>query len=208
MGIFPEDNITLAAIEALKSSDYIFCPRTESGSIAAELVKKYIQKDIEFIDFPMRKDIKIDLSKILKPLLENKDVSFVSIGDPLFYSTFLQIMDAVKNYGIKVKVFPTITSFSFAASKINLPIALKDEGISVVPGTNLKLLEKAVNIFDNIVVIKPNRNFLEILEILKDNGFKVYIFENLGFENERVFVEDFPEGIGYLSIILAKRGVK
>lgn len=208
MGIFPEDNITLAAIDALKSSEYIFCPRTESGSIAAELVKKYVQKDIEFIDFPMRKDIKIDLSKILKPLLENKDVSFVSIGDPLFYSTFLYIMDVAKKYEIEIKVFPTITSFSLAASKINLPIALKDEGISVVPGTNLKLLEKAVNIFDNIVVIKPNRNFLKIVDILKDKGFKIYIFENLGFENERVFVEDIPESIGYLSIIIAKRGIK
>ncbi|ACJ75527.1 precorrin-2 methyltransferase [Thermosipho africanus TCF52B] len=198
----------MAAIEALKSSKYIFCPRTESGSIAAELVKKYVQKDIEFIDFPMGKDIKIDVSRILKSLLENKNVSFVSIGDPLFYSTFLQIMDAVKSYGIEVRVFPTITSFSFAASKINLPIALKDEGISVVPGTNLKLLEKAVNIFDNIVVIKPNRNFLKIVDILKDKGFKIYIFENLGFENERVFVEDIPESIGYLSIIIAKRGIK
>ncbi|HCF38438.1 MAG TPA: cobalt-precorrin-2 C(20)-methyltransferase, partial [Thermosipho africanus] len=187
---------------------YIFCPRTESGSIAAELVKKYVQKDIEFIDFPMGKDIKIDVSRILKSLLENKNVSFVSIGDPLFYSTFLQIMDAVKSYGIEVRVFPTITSFSLAASKINLPIALKDEGISVVPGTNLKLLEKAVNIFDNIVVIKPNRNFMKILQVLKDKGFKVYIFENLGFENEKVFIEDIPESIGYLSIIIAKRGIK
>lgn len=198
----------MAAIETLKSSDYIFCPRTESGSIAAELVKKYVQKDIEFIDFPMGKDIKIDVSRILKSLLENKNVSFVSIGDPLFYSTFLQIMDAVKSYGIEVRVFPTITSFSLAASKINLPIALKDEGISVVPGTNLKLLEKAVNIFDNIVVIKPNRNFMKILQVLKDKGFKVYIFENLGFENEKVFIEDIPESIGYLSIIIAKRGIK
>lgn len=198
----------MAAIETLKSSDYIFCPRTESGSIAAGLVKRYVQKDIEFIDFPMRKDIKIDLSKILKPLLENKNVSFVSIGDPLFYSTFLYIMDVAKKYEIEIKVFPTITSFSLAASKINLPIALKDEGISVVPGTNLKLLEKAVNIFDNIVVIKPNRNFLKIVDILKDKGFKIYIFENLGFENERVFVEDIPESIGYLSIIIAKRGIK
>jgi precorrin-2/cobalt-factor-2 C20-methyltransferase len=198
----------LAAIETLKSSDYIFCPRTESGSIAAGLVKRYVQKDIEFIDFPMGKDIKIDVSRILKSLLENKNVSFVSIGDPLFYSTFLQIMDAVKSYGIEVRVFPTITSFSLAASKINLPIALKDEGISVVPGTNLKLLEKAVNIFDNIVVIKPNRNFMKILQVLKDKGFKVYIFENLGFENEKVFIEDIPESIGYLSIIFAKRGIK
>jgi precorrin-2/cobalt-factor-2 C20-methyltransferase len=198
----------LAAIEALKSSKYIFCPRTESGSIAAELVKKYVQKDIEFIDFPMGKDIKIDVSRILKSLLENKNVSFVSIGDPLFYSTFLYIMDVAKKYEIEIKVFPTITSFSLAASKINLPIALKDEGISVVPGTNLKLLEKAVNIFDNIVVIKPNRNFLKIVDILKDKGFKIYIFENLGFENERVFVEDIPESIGYLSIIIAKRGIK
>ncbi|EKF50017.1 precorrin-2 methyltransferase [Thermosipho africanus H17ap60334] len=198
----------MAAIEALKSSKYIFCPRTESGSIAAELVKKYVQKDIEFIDFPMGKDIKIDVSRILKSLLENKNVSFVSIGDPLFYSTFLYIMDVAKKYEIEIKVFPTITSFSLAASKINLPIALKDEGISVVPGTNLKLLEKAVNIFDNIVVIKPNRNFLKIVDILKDKGFKIYIFENLGFENERVFVEDIPESIGYLSIIIAKRGIK
>lgn len=198
----------MAAIEALKSSKYIFCPRTESGSIAAGLVKRYVQKDIEFIDFPMGKDIKIDVSRILKSLLENKNVSFVSIGDPLFYSTFLYIMDVAKKYEIEIKVFPTITSFSLAASKINLPIALKDEGISVVPGTNLKLLEKAVNIFDNIVVIKPNRNFLKIVDILKDKGFKIYIFENLGFENERVFVEDIPESIGYLSIIIAKRGIK
>ncbi|MDK2839351.1 MAG: precorrin-2/cobalt-factor-2 C20-methyltransferase [Thermosipho sp. (in: thermotogales)] len=198
----------MAAIETLKSSDYIFCPRTESGSIAAGLVKRYVQKDIEFIDFPMGKDIKIDVSRILKSLLENKNVSFVSIGDPLFYSTFLYIMDVAKKYEIEIKVFPTITSFSLAASKINLPIALKDEGISVVPGTNLKLLEKAVNIFDNIVVIKPNRNFLKIVDILKDKGFKIYIFENLGFENERVFVEDIPESIGYLSIIIAKRGIK
>lgn len=198
----------MAAIETLKSSDYIFCPRTESGSIAAGLVKRYVQKDIEFIDFPMGKDIKIDVSRILKSLLENKNVSFVSIGDPLFYSTFLYIMDVAKKYEIEIKVFPTITSFSLAASKINLPIALKDEGISVVPGTNLKLLEKAVNIFDNIVVIKPNRNFLKIVDILKDKGFKIYIFENLGFENERVFVEGIPESIGYLSIIIAKRGIK
>jgi precorrin-2/cobalt-factor-2 C20-methyltransferase len=49
---------------------------------------------------------------------------------------------------------------------------------------------------------------LKIVDILKDKGFKIYIFENLGFENERVFVEDIPESIGYLSIIIAKRGIK
>ncbi|MBB6063401.1 precorrin-2/cobalt-factor-2 C20-methyltransferase [Thermosipho japonicus] len=198
----------MAAVEALKSSDYIFCPRTESGSIAAELVKKYVQKDIEFIDFPMRKDIKIDLSKILKLLLENKNVSFVSIGDPLFYSTFVYVMDFVKSYGIKVKVFPTITSFSFAASKINLPIALKDEGVAVVPGTNLELIEKVTNVFDNVVVIKPSRNFLKIVDILKNKDFKIYVFENLGFDNEKIYLENIPESVGYLSIILAKRGVE
>ncbi|ABR30565.1 precorrin-2 C(20)-methyltransferase [Thermosipho melanesiensis] len=204
IGVLPENLITKKAQEILQSTNYIFCPKTESGSIAYDIVKKYTNEKIEFLEISMKERKKVDISKIVEQLKEEKDVAFVTIGDPNLYSTYIYIAREVEKIGFKTQTIPAVNSISYAASKLNIPISIKNEGVAIVPGTNLELLKKASKIFDNIVILKP-KNLEKIKDVLVD--FNTFVAEKLGTLEEKTY-NFLPEKLPYMSIIMAKRREK
>ncbi len=58
-----------------------------------------------------------NVKKIKELLDEGKDVAFITIGDPMIYSTYIYILKGIEDY--EVETIPGITSYSAAASRLN-----------------------------------------------------------------------------------------
>src|SRR3990170_1185047 len=108
IGVGPGDPelITLKALNVLEKADIIFAPRakTKEESLAGEIVEKVLRKkkDICELEFPMtnnREELRERYFKsaelILKKISEGKAAAYLTIGDPLLYSTYIYLVNAL-----------------------------------------------------------------------------------------------------------------
>lgn len=213
--------MTLKAARILGSVDVICTPKSseDKESIALSIAKAHI-KNAKIIQpiFPMSKDVK-KLEKswdeaaemIFSELKQGRDVAFITVGDPLFYSTYSYILKKMKekHSEVEVETIPGVTSLSACFAQLNLPLAERSEKIAVLPAAyGLRELKELAN-FDVIVLMKVSRNFDKIVETLEKAGLK----ENATFVS-RCGSKDFfssnldsmlGKKIDYLSMIVIKR---
>lgn len=222
IGVGPGDPklLTIKAVDIIKNVDVLICPEGKKGkgSIAYEIVKEYIEDNAEIINlnFPMvykegelknqwMKNIQIIYDK----LVDGKDVGFITLGDPMLYSTYMYILPDIKKKGIEVQTIPGITSFCASASRANTPLAMGDEILTIFPlRKNGEKLEEIMNDFDNLVVMKPsnqNEKLAEYIEKrrLEDNFILV---SNCGTNKENITddINSIKEGVPYLSTMIIK----
>ena len=216
IGVGPgeESLITLKAVKILKKVDVVIAPSSKGeGSIAYEIAKPYIKGDVIFMEFPMtysKEDLKTkweeNVKKIKELLDEGKDVAFITIGDPMIYSTYIYILKGIKDY--EVETIPGITSYSAAASRLNIPIAEGNETFAVISSGDVTEISKALDMFDNVVLMKISRRYEEIVNLLKEKSFKGYLVIKCGHKEEKISY-DLDRYIGkkidYLSLIIAKK---
>ncbi len=105
IGIGPGDPelLTIKAVKALGKADVIYVPKSkEQTSTVLHIVKEYLSKDavIEPLEFPMARDLQIRLSSrkhnaeiITKELEKGKTVVFLTLGDPMLYSTYSYVLE-------------------------------------------------------------------------------------------------------------------
>ncbi|TZE81804.1 precorrin-2 C(20)-methyltransferase [Calorimonas adulescens] len=216
VGVGPGEKslITLKAVETLQKVDVVIAPTSkEERSIAYEIAKPYIKGDVVFMEFPMtysREDIKTkweeNIEKIRKLLNEGKDVAFITIGDPMIYSTYIYILKGIEEY--EVETISGITSYSAAASRLNIPIAEGNEAFAVIPSGDVTEISKALDLFDNVVLMKISRRYKEIVKLLKEKDFKGYLVTKCGHQDEKISYDldrYIGEKIDYLSLIIAKK---
>ena len=104
IGVGPGDPelLTVKAIKAIEAADVLIAPKTEKkeGSVALEIARPYLKKDIEIVYqvFPMVKDFAEDTGaweankeEILALLRAGKNVAFLTLGDPMFFSTYIYV---------------------------------------------------------------------------------------------------------------------
>lgn len=223
VGVGPGDSkdVTVGVVEILKNSPVIFVPvkKPEVESAAYKVVKGYI-KDSEIIKlvFPMdynkkklEKQWKENAKIIKDKLIEKKSGAIITIGDITLYSTVMNILESLKREGIDIVLKPGITSFSKIASILGISLAKWEEGFAVVPASmdSSFNLEKILNDFENVVVMKPSHNPEKIIKALKkyklENNFKLVV--KAGTKEEVVIdnIEELKDGIPYLSTMIIKR---
>lgn len=214
--------ITLKAAKILGSVDVICAPKSseDKESIALLIAKTHVNKNAKIIQpvFPMSKDVKkleksgdAAVEMIFSELKRRRDVAFITVGDPLFYSTYSYILKKMKkkHSEVEIETIPGVTSLSACSAQLNLPFAERSEKIAVLPAAyGLKELRELAN-FDTIVLMKVSRNFDKIVETLEKAGLK----ENAIFVS-RCGSKDFfssdldsmrEKKIDYLSMIIIKR---
>ena len=212
VGIGPGDPdlITLKAVKLIKGAAKIFVPKskTESlaGSIASELL---VGKSVIELTFPMGKDNQqryIQAASTIDSKLNNNEYGvFLTLGDPLIYSTFIYLMAELKKLGIEITTVPGITSFAAAASAILEPLTAKNQNFYLVDG---EIDEKILARVDSVCVLKTTRDKEAILNKLEANGFKYTYIRRCTRADELILTE--REAIlkeqDYMSLILAKKG--
>jgi len=221
VGVGDPELMTVKAVRALEESDVVILPRanTKNYSTAFEIAKRYMKDDIEkvYVDFTTvdddktREDDRIEYAKVVnKCVEEGKTMSFITIGDPMTFSTFVYVMELLEKK-IEVESIPGITSFASVTSRLNTPLVMGDETLKIVPVSKDTDITKEIETADNIIFMKVTRNLERLKEAFRktENMDNVVLISNCGKESEKVFynLEDITrDDISYFSTILLKKG--
>ena len=150
---------------------------------------------------------------IAKEIKSGSKVAFITIGDPLLYSTYNYLLTILQKQ-ISLDCIETISginSFSYAASKLQKPLLRGDEKMAVLPcSRSLEGYADILKKFDSVVLMKIGKNISNVIDLIyaakREN--EAYFFKDMGLKNEIVGV---PIGDinsledGYLSTIIIMR---
>jgi len=181
------DLLTLRAKQVIQACPVICLPASVSGkSYAGGIIEHLVdhtRQEILPVRFPMLRAPEQAqpareraASQILERLYAGHNVAFVTEGDPLIYSTFSYVLETVKRHHptIPVEVIPGISSITAAAAAACLPLAAWDERIAFIPATYAlnrsepSDLRTLLQLFDTVILLKVNRIFNALLDILKE----------------------------------------
>lgn len=222
LGVGPGDPelLTLKAARILGRVDAVLAASSTKNdySLSLDIVRPHLRPGVEVIrlGFPMTRDREVLESAWEKNaalaadiLKSGRDAAFITLGDPLLYSTFGYLLPRLRATlpEAGVSIVPGITSFQAAAAAAGEVLAESGENLLILSGVagearNGELLEMA----DRAVILKAYRNFPAIRELLRRKGREggTIFATRLGIDGERVIreLEDAPDAPHYLSLCL------
>lgn len=227
IGTGPGDSslVTVKAVNTLKNIDILYTPEAKKGgdSLALSIVKEYVPEKVEIKSrhFPMsiNGEEKIQAwnevsSEIINDVKNGKDVGFITLGDPMIYSTYVYVMERIMDE-IEVETIPGISSFSNIASNQNFPLVMDTDALVVIPCTmEEEKIDEALQKYDCIVLMKIYKKINVILDKLKKYDLIDYaiLVSNSSQEREVVFTDlresEIDEKISYFSTILINKNNK
>jgi precorrin-2/cobalt-factor-2 C20-methyltransferase len=204
IGVGPGDPelITLKASRILRSVDVVFAAASTKNdhSLAVRIAGQYIpgHTDVRKLRFPMTTDEKEtgrawreNAARIYDRLKQGLDVAFLTLGDPMTYSTFGYISRYIKQIdpAIVIETVPGITSYQAAAARLNMPLVEGEESLVVVSGAKGgNCLRQMSAKPENIVFLKAYRHISDIAgAILETNReYRCVGISKCGLPEERI----------------------
>ena len=224
IGVGPGDPelLTVKAINALKRIDVLIAPKTEkkSDSVALSIAQPHLKPNVEIIyrTFPMVKDFasatevfESHANEILSLLDAGRNVGFATIGDPMFYSTYIYIFRLLEPRGAKIVTIPGVPAFLAIASQIGRPIAFGNDILTVIPATaELDAIERSLDRADSTVIMKVYKNFAEVVDALASRRMidEAVLVSRAGLDDEKIITDVAAhknDALNYLSTILTRR---
>jgi len=226
VGVGPGDPglITLKATKILKQVAVIFAAASTKNnySLAAEIVSPHLKEGVpvEPLGFPMTRDKKRLATAwekngriVVETLKKGKDAAFITLGDPLIYSTFGYIMRTIqKTYpDIPIKIIPGITSYQACAAAAGQILAEAEESFAVISGAlGGERLKQVVDHMDCVAMLKVYHKHTEIMDALNELGLASgsILISRCGLDGE-VILQGLKRGCNtpppYLSLVLIKK---
>lgn len=207
----PSD-MTVKAIDRLDKCDVVVFPagsrdRCRAYDIVQVAVPQIVSKELRFFDFPMTRDRdelkkrRLAIYAEVKSFLQGgHDVGFVTIGDPLIYSTFSYIAALAEKDGYSVEVINGVPSFMSCAAQLELILGRDDEEIHIIPGT--ADIRAALRLPGMKVFMKIGRH-LDVLErVLEETPGHTFLgaVTDCGMPEQKIYekITDIPKKDAYL----------
>jgi precorrin-2/cobalt-factor-2 C20-methyltransferase len=181
------DLLTIRAEQALQRCPVVCLPAGARGeSYVGRIIEHLIdpaRQEVLTVRFPMQRNREMALparetvaNDVLDRLQAGLDVAFVTEGDPLVYSTFGYLLEAVRrrNTAIPIAVIPGISSVTAAAGAACLPLAAWDERVAIIPATYAlgndepASLRNLLPLFHTVVLLKVSSVFDALLDLLAE----------------------------------------
>jgi precorrin-2/cobalt-factor-2 C20-methyltransferase len=225
IGVGPGDPelITVKGVKALGSCSHLFVPkaREKSESLALEIAGRYVNKNAKLHElvFPMVTDTdRLEASwnesaeVIAEVLRKGDDACFLTLGDPLLYSTYIYLVRALLSVmpDAKVETIPGVTAFSTVAALTNFPIGEGKEPVTIIPtADDLGAVRDAFKKKGVVVLMKIGKRLAGVLDILEEEGVIAdAVFVAYAGQGKQYIETDLPKlkrdnpEAGYLSTIL------
>jgi precorrin-2/cobalt-factor-2 C20-methyltransferase len=234
VGVGPGDPelITLKAAKILKAADIICVPKSHAdkpsmalGMVKQVLAERQIPPQILELVFPMSKDelsVRTLWTKnaaiVASKAFEGKTLVFITLGDPMFYSTFLYLYQHIKEGypQIPLEIVPGVTSITACAASAKLPLAEKEEVVAIIPSDldSERIAETAKHV-SNLVFMKCAHRLKDLVPILEKSGFTsdsaVAIVKRCTLPEEKILVGRLSDVQGwnihedYFSVAIIKK---
>lgn len=211
IGLGPGDSeyITLKGYRLIRNADIVFIPNSGKKNIAGEIAGDFIRdKKVMEIEFPMGKcgmERYIEAAKIIDDNLKDGAVGvYLTLGDPMVYSTFLYLMTELEKIGINVESVPGVSSINAAANRIRMPLTLKGESFYITDGS---IDENILKSADTICILKTAGDKHKIMDILESHGFMYAYIRRCGCRDEKILYkrDEILKDDEYMSLILGRR---
>jgi precorrin-2/cobalt-factor-2 C20-methyltransferase len=217
--------LPVAAVEVLAQAAVIYLPRARSAdlSIARQcldglMIPEPRLREIEFTMDPDREVLSEHYSalaaEIALELEAGRDVAYLTLGDPMTYSTYGYTMAALRERipAVQARTIPGITSFAAAAAAMNWPIGEGKERVLILPCPDeARSLRQDIETHDVVVLMKIGKRLPMVLQVLRDMGIgdNCALASRIGLPGETLCDDlgSLPDtaSLGYLSTMLIRR---
>ncbi|HIN34433.1 MAG TPA: precorrin-2 C(20)-methyltransferase [Dehalococcoidia bacterium] len=226
VGVGPGDPelLTLKALRIIRAAAVICAPQSETrpDSYALGIIREYLDADNQEV---LRLTFPVDdpegaagvwrsgADTLAQRLYGGQDVAFITEGDPMLFSTFIYMLEAMtaEHPSIPVEIIPGVSSVMAAAASSKVPLATHGQRLAVLPTVyGIDDLSEAIASYDTIVLMKVNRELLGALENLDGLGLagKSVFVRRVSTPSEKV-VSDVKqltqEDVDYFSLLIVKR---
>ena len=220
VGIGPGDPdlITRKAARLIEGAAVIAYPTLAGApSFARSIVAGLIPAGAEeiVIDLPMLTErgpaqaaYDAGAARIAAVLESGRDVVVLCEGDPLFYGSFMYLHARLRDR-FRVEVVPGVTSITACAARVGLPLAARNQSVTVVPGPLPDdELRRHMRSADALVLMKVGRHMGRVRRLLAAEGLAdraVYV-ERATLPGERCLsLAEAPAEAPYFSMILVPK---
>ena len=226
LGVGPgsPDLLTLRAVDVIRNSGVILCPRSavSRDSLALEIIRDHIfdQEIIEHV-YPMqRSETKVRESWLRASeiiafhCLRGRTVAQVTLGDPHIYSTCAYVLPVIeKALGPgRTHIIPGITAFQSCAANFTQSLTTQEDRLTLMPGTDMAEVEKAIGGCETLVLYKTGRKLQQLFDLLKRQGLERHarVVFNSGMPGKEKIYQDLEQALedepGYLACVLIYTG--
>lgn len=226
VGVGPGDPelLTRKAERILRSVDVILAPvsNPSESSVALSTINYLIDENRQKIiihQFPMTSDKSRlipawqEAANIIVSHAEaGRSVAFITIGDPLFYSTFIYLLRILREHSsqIDVEIIPGISSINAAAAEAAVSLVESEEKIAIIPATaGIAEIAVALAHFETVVLLKVKPIYSDIIQLLRQTGRvnSTIFVERVGTPRQIVltdFTQIASHSPDYLSLLIIK----
>ena len=218
IGVGPGDPelLTLKAVRLVQAAAVVAYPAAEDRrSIARGIVAAYLHE--EQIELPLRFPLAEssapaqrfydEAAEALAGHLEaGRDVAVLCEGDPLLYGTFMYLHTRLAAR-FRCEVVPGVSSLTAGASALGVPLAYRNDVLSVIPAAlPVEVLRARLQATDAAVILKVGRHFASVRAVLHDLGLerRARYIERATTPEERTIDLDAvdPSAVPYFSMIV------
>ncbi|PKN43205.1 MAG: precorrin-2 C(20)-methyltransferase [Deltaproteobacteria bacterium HGW-Deltaproteobacteria-18] len=222
IGVGPGDPelLTIKAAGILGRVDVILAASSTKNddSLALDIARPHLKADARVIrlGFPMSRDTgtlqsawEENARLVLNELAKGHDAAFLTLGDPLLYSTFAYLLRTLRSLAPEqaVTVIPGITSFQAVAAATETVLAESAQNLLILPGIrDAADLRRSLESADNAVILKAYTNFSAIRDELRTLPTKAHcVFASrMGMKDQFITrsLDEAPDNPTYLSLML------
>ena len=221
VGLGPGDPglITVKSSRLISKARVIAYPSLAGGesfarSIAADLISPEAKEIV--MDVPMTVErapaqaaYDIGAKNIAAALDRGEDVVCLCEGDPFFYGSFMYLYARLAT-DYQVEVVPGVTSITTCAARAGMPLAARNERLTVLPGPlPVEELRTRIEGAESVAIMKVGRHLNKIRTVIAELGLtdKAAYIERASLPDELVCpLADAPENAPYFSMIILTKG--
>ena len=221
VGLGPGDPglITVKSSRLISQALVIAYPSLAGGesfarSIAADLILPEAEEIV--MDVPMTVErapaqaaYDIGANNIAAALDRGEDVVCLCEGDPFFYGSFMYLYARLAA-DYQVEVVPGVTSITTCAARAGMPLAARNERLTVLPGPlPVEELRTRIEGAESVAIMKVGRHLNKIRTVIAELGLidKAAYIERASLPDELVCpLADAPKKAPYFSMIILTKG--
>ena len=225
IGVGPGDPelLTLKAIRLLQESHSIFVPvsRLSTQNWVADVVEMYagVGAKVQTVSFSLGADRQERQEhwrqtsiEIVEQLRAGQNVAFVSLGDPLLYSTCIYLLRALQEQWpqVPVEIVPGISAYAHCAALTCFSVGEGDQPVAILPTvTAMEDIRSALQRGGTLVLMKIGRHLADIIDLLEENGLleQAVFVARAGLPEQRIETDlrslrGADPAVGNLAVIL------
>ncbi len=218
------DLLTLRALRVIQSTPTLLLPvrRPGDSGFAYSIVEPHLQpgkQRIVRLPFPQEMaSAELDAQwdehcrEVLAVLDGGQDAAFLTEGDPLLYSSFIQLLDRLSVLAprLAVEIVPGVSAMNAAAAAADQPLAARGERLAVLPTVYRDDdLRQVLEEFDTVVLLKVNRSLDRLVPLLRELGLaeRALLVERCGRPEQRIIrgLDADPGPVDYFSLVIVRR---